>query len=145
MMDLPDWQYGFALIPRTALKPTQSAYFAITSFDLPPKSYYTFYIGQGFSIDNKWIPAGQKFSIWWAKFSISQNSLIRAGVGVESSDNPGYITLLALAFGYGQVEFLSGIFFDFEAGTRPVYYIANYSDNTVTVDFVVFGVTEMII
>lgn len=145
MRDLPDWQYGFALIPRTALRPSQQPYWAVAGFELDPYSYTTFMIEKGFDYYNEWIPTGKRFSIWWLKFSTDQNSLIETRVYVESSNNPGSLTVLAGQWGYGQTEYLSGIFFDFESGTRPIYYIANYSDSKITVDFVVFGVTEVII
>jgi hypothetical protein len=145
MMDLPDNMFGFAIIPRTALRPNQSPYFASISFTLPANSATTFYIEDGFSVGEEWIPLGKRFSIWYSVFTINQNSLIRAAIGVESSSNPGNITWLALRWGYGVAEFLSGVFFDFEAGTRPVYYIANYSSSNVIVDFTVFGVVEVII
>jgi len=145
MMDLPDWQFGFALIPRTALRPTQSPYWATTYVTVPANSYRLFTIGKGFSIDKEWIESGERFSIWYVIFSIDQNSLIEAGVGVEEKENPGTVNLLALRYGYGKEEIPAGIFFDFEANTRPVYYIANYSSVDVTCDFIVFGVIEKIV
>ena len=145
MIDLPDNMFGFALIPRTSLRPTQQPYFATTSFTLPAQTATAFYIEDGFSIGQEWIPLGQRFSIWYAVFTISQNSLIRTAIGVESSENPDEITWLALQWGYGKTEYLSGVFFDFEQETRPIYYIANYSSNDVYVDFTVFGVVEVII
>jgi len=145
VIDLPDNVFGFALIPRTALRPNQQPYFATTTFILPAQSGATFYIEDGFSVGQEWIPLGQRFSIWYAVFTISQNSLIRTAIGVESSENPGVITWLASQWGYGKAEYLSGVFFDFEQGTRPIYYIANYSSSDVYVDFTVFGVVEVII
>jgi hypothetical protein len=145
MIDLPDNLFGFAIIPKTALRPNQSTYFATLSFQLPPLSYYIFYIEQGFSVSEEWIPAGKRFSIWYANFSISQNSLIESRIGVESQSNQGNITWLARKWGYGDTDYLAGVFFDFEALTRPIYYIANYSNDTVYVDFTVFGVVEVII
>ncbi|MEM2526050.1 MAG: hypothetical protein QXI49_07670 [Candidatus Methanomethylicaceae archaeon] len=49
---MPDFQFGFSIIPRTALKPNQSAYFATTSFQVPPNSSALIKIGLGFSIKN---------------------------------------------------------------------------------------------
>jgi hypothetical protein len=145
MIDLPDNMFGFAIIPRTALRPNQQPYFAATSFTIPALSAVVFHIEDGFSVDQAWIPTGQRFSIWYASFTINQNSLIRCLIGVESSTNPGVYTWLASKWGYGACEFLSGVFFDFESGTRPKYYIANYSNSSVDVDFTVFGVVEVII
>jgi len=145
MIDLPDNMFGFALIPRTALRPNQQPYFASATFELEAYSYEEFRIEAGFAKYQPWVPLGQRFSIWYVIFSISQNSLIETAIGVESSQNPGDITWLALQWGYGKTEYLSGVFFDFEQGTRPVYYIGNYSPNKVYVDFTVFGVVEVII
>ena len=144
-MDLPDNMFGFAIIPKTALRPNQQPYFANVSFALSPLSYTIFYIEQGFSVSEQWIPLGKRFSIWYVVFSISQNSLIESRIGVESANNPGVITWLASQWGYGKTEYLSGVFFDFEQNTRPVYYIGNYASNVVYVDFVVFGIVEAII
>jgi len=144
-MDLPDNMFGFAVIPRTALRPNQQPYFATDSILVGPKSYYTFLIEDGFAIGEPWVPLGKRFSIWYCAFTIPQNSLIRTAIGVQTAENPGEVTWLALQWGYGRTEYLSGIFFDFEQNTRPVYYVANYSDNAVVVDFFVFGVVEVII
>ena len=145
MFDLPDNMFGFALIPKTALRPNQQPYFATVMFQLAPTSATTFLIEQGFSYGEPWIPLGKRFSIWYAIFTIDQNSLIQTAIGVESQQNQGQITWLATQYGYGKAEYLSGVFFDFEANTRPVYYIANFSDSVVYVNFTVFGVVEVII
>lgn len=145
MKDLPDWQYGFALIPRTALRPNQQPYFATTTFLLPALTYTEFTIEKGFDQQHEYVTAGQRFSIWWVNFSIDQNSLIETWIGVEGPAIPIGAYRLAQAWGYGKTEYLAGIFFDFEANTRPYYGIANYSDSDVYVDFVVYGVVEVIV
>ena len=144
-IDLPDFQYGFSIIPRTALKPNQSSYFATTSFQVPPNSSALIKIGLGFSISEEWIPIGKKFSIWYVSFTANDNCLLETGIAVEMKNNPGQYTFLALKHGYGIAEYLSGIFFDFEQETRPVYYVYNFSNKTITVFLTVFGVTEVII
>lgn len=144
-IDLPDWQYGFSIIPKTALKPNQSSYFATTLFQLPPKSSVIVKIGLGFTINEEWIPFGKKFSIWYVSFTADENCLIDTGIAVESQENPGQYTFLALKHGYGNAEYLSGVFFDFEQMTRPVYYVYNHSDNTITIFLTIFGVVEVIV
>jgi len=143
--DLPDWVFGYALLPRTALRPNQSPYYATTSFTLSPEGEATFWIEAGYAIDEPWVPSGRRFSIWYACFSIDQNSLIRTIIGVTDEEAWPVVTPLATKHGYGHTEYLSGILFDFEPGTRPIYYIKNYSDATVIVDFTVFGIEEVII
>jgi len=145
MMDLPDWQFGFALIPRTALRPHQEPYFAAFSATINPNSGAIFVIGKGFSVDEEWVPPGKRFSIWNAFFSIDNNSLIETRIGVEFAANPGSITWLAGKFGYGYAEYYSGIFFDYNPNSRPVYYIWNFNDVAVTLDFTIFGVVEVIV
>ena len=145
MMDLPDWSYGFALIPRTALRPTQEPYFAFAQITVPAYSYVQFYIGEGFTIDEEWVPVGQRFSIWYACFSVNTNCLIETKIGVEQASNPGTVTILAGKWGFGEAEYLSGVFFDFEQNTRPIYYCANYSEGDITLYVTIFGVVEKIV
>jgi len=143
--DLPDWVFGYALLPRTALRPNQSPYFATTSLTITALSSVEFTIEAGYAKNLEWIPAGRRFSIWFACFTIDQNSLIRTQIGVEEKTAPGVITALAKKFGYGQAEYLSGVLFDFEPDTRPVYTVANYSGVDVTLDFTVFGIEEVML
>jgi len=50
MIDLPDNMFGFAIIPKTALRPNQQPYFAAATIILPAYSTITFRIGAGFCI-----------------------------------------------------------------------------------------------
>ena len=145
MIDLPDNSFGFALIPRTALRPTQSPYFATVLLTLGPYSSITFLVESGFTRDEPWVPAGHRFSIWYVIFSISQNSLIETAIGAQFQEDEGRIMWLATQLGYGKTEYLSGVFFDFEQFTRPVYHITNFSPNDIYVDFTVFGITEAVV
>ena len=145
MIDLPDNVFGFAIIPRTALRPNQQPYWGVVYLEVPPETWYAYYIGAGFSETEEWIPLGRRFSIWYAVFTATQNSLIKTAIGVESQENPGYVTILTVQFGYGKTEYPAGVFFEFEPGTRPWYYVFNYSSNTIGVYATVFGVTEVII
>lgn len=145
VMDLPDWQFGFAIIPRTVLRPNQSVYWASTSVIVPPQSSVITTIGQGYTIGDPWIPEGQTFSIWYVIFSANQNSLMLTAILLEGSGSPGQYTVMGWRYGYGEAEYPAGIFYEFWPGSRPVYYVYNFADNEITVAITIFGVVEKII
>jgi len=143
--DLPDWIFGYALLPRTALRPNQEPYFMTTIIEVSAKEFVAFVIGAGYSPLYKWVPEGRRFSIWYLSYTANQNSLIEVGIKVEKKEEPGVYTGVATKFGYGEIEFLSGILCDFEYNTRPVYYIENYSDVKIRVALTLFGIEEVVL
>jgi len=143
-LDLPDWTLSAAIIPRTALRPTQSPYFACAIETFAPWESKRLVIEKGYSVEYEWIPSGKRFSIWYVLVSSLPNATIGLVIEVEEKAAPGTYTALAARKGYGDVEFLSGIFFDFEANTRPVYRIFNWHDESREIVLTIFGVEESI-
>jgi len=143
--DMPDWYSGFALIPKTSLRPSQIPYFATVSVTVPGKSTVSFYIADGYAPDLAYVPLGSRFSIWHICFSSVQNSLAFTEIMVEKKDEPGVYTALATQYGYGKTEYPAGIYFDFDTDTRPIYRVTNYAGNTITVAMTIFGVEERMV
>jgi len=144
-LDFPDWSYGTAIVPRTALRPNQIPYFATIQVIVPARTANIFYIGKGYTDELEWIPENKRFSIWYVIFTIDQNSLIDTAVGAEKKAEPGTMFWVAARHGYGHAEYPAGIYFEYDPDTRPVYYIANYSYRSVVMDLTVFGIEEVIV
>ena len=98
-------------------------------------------VGKGFSVEDKYVPKGQRFRIYKFTVSVPAYITIEAGIGLE--DMAGNITLLYWECGNQKVTMDFNYLRPFEEGTRPVYFLINYGDvQPDFVDWSVVGVVE---
>jgi len=143
-VDLPDWAFGVGVIPRHALRPTQSPYFAVITPIVEANSHARFYVEDGYAKEKPWVPIGKRFSIWYVLCTTLPNAASALVIEVESQDNPGSYTALAGAKGYERIEFPGGVLFDFEANTRPIYHIYNFGNMNRQFVITIFGIEESV-
>jgi len=70
--------------------------------------------------------------------------MIEGRIGVERKEAEGEYEWMARRSGYGDVAFEGGMLFDYVSYTRPVYYVANYLDEKIYVNLVIFGIIERV-
>ena len=106
-----------------------------------PGGYKVWAVGIGFTVDQPYVPKGQRFRLY--KFTVSVPAYITIYVGIGLQDSAGNITLLYWESGNQKVTIDFNYLKPFDEGTRPVYFLINYGDvQPDFVDWSVIGVVE---
>ena len=144
MIDLPDWTFGFGLIPRSLYTPMQCSYHLRVSVTIGAKERITIRPGIGFTDEWEWVPAGYVFAVNYAVASIDDNCLIKLEFGEENPQNVGNPKWLGARYGYGSAEFLVGLHYIFRPYTRAVYAVTNYGSTEQYLEMVISGILERV-